>query len=147
MPIFEGYCANEECSRLGRKVEFLLRNHALPNKPCPECKTPVNRVVGLPNVIWSKPLGWYKGETDHGQQSDGHWVCGTDGGGNKYRKFITSRQEQLAHCRENGLSDPMEISRTANLNDKGLEEAGRVHTWDTTPATLVKATTAQDNWL
>jgi len=147
MPIFEGYCATGDCSRKGLTVEFLLKSHTLPNKPCPECHNEVVRVVGLPNVIWSKPLGWYQGETDQGKQSDGHWVCGEDGGGNKYRKFITTRQEQLSYCRENGLADPMEISRTTNLSDRGLEEAGKVNVWDTTPPQLVKKTTVSDNWI
>jgi hypothetical protein len=147
MPIFEGYCNNDTCSRYKRQVEFLLKNHTLPNKPCPECKTPVNRLVGKPNVIWAKPLGWYQGETDRGEKSEGHWVCGEDSGGNKYRKFITTRQEQLAYCRENGICDPMENARTRGLNDRGIDEAGKVHTWDTTPATMVAGIKKDDTWI
>lgn len=147
MPIFEGYCGTDGCERKGRTVEFLLRNHSLPSKPCPACGIPVRRLVGRPNVIWAKPLGWYNGETDNGQQGDGHWVYGEREDGTKYKEYITTRQQQLDYCRANGVIDPLDNDRKRGLDEKGLDEAGKQHTWDTTPATMVAKATKDDNWI
>lgn len=143
MPIFEGYCNNPSCDRHQRKVEMLLRRWDDPNKPCPKCKQLVNRLVGKPSVIWAKPLGWYDGNS-----GEGHMVCGQYPDGTKYNKMITTRQEQLEHCRMNGLADPLEISRHGALDDRGKEEAGQVFTWGSTPPCMAASVSVQDdNWI
>ena len=149
MPIFEGYCNNESCVSYKRQVEFLLKHYTDDNKPCPKCRQTVTRLVGKPNVIWAKPLGWYSGETDNktGQKGDGHWVYETDEQGKKHQTYITSRQEQLDYCRRNGVVDPLENSRTSGLDDRGIDEAGKVNVWGGTPASLSQGMVKEDNWI
>lgn len=117
MPIYEGYCNNHVCSSFGKEFEFLLNHWSAETKPCPECKTTLNRLIGKPNVVWAKPLGWYGGGTE-----EGHMVYGTKDG-EKYTKYITTRQEQLEYCKSEGLKDPLEIDRDRGLNEKGQEQA------------------------
>lgn len=144
MPIFEGYCNTESCSRYKRTVEMLLKHYSLPNKPCPECKNPVNRLVGKPNVVWAKPLGSYQGN-----EGDGHWVHGQHDPNDpttKYQRFITTRQEQLEHCKANGLYDPMEIGRVGAMDDAGQEEGkALINTWSAIPGSLTAS--GGDNWI
>lgn len=118
MPIYEGYCNNKDCSSFGNEYEFLLKHWYDESKPCPCCQVTLNRLVGKPNVVWAKPLGNYGGGKE-----DGHFVYGTDGNGKKYKKYITTRQEQLDYCRSEGLKDPMEIDRDSSLNARGREQA------------------------
>lgn len=122
MPIYEGYCANKECSSFGSEYEFLLKSWKSETKPCPTCKTTLNRLVGKPNVVWAKPLGWYGGGKE-----DGHTVYGTHDDGTKYTKYITSRQEQLEYCKREGLKDPLEIDRDKGLNENGKEQAHKMY--------------------
>lgn len=111
MPVYEGFCKNASCEAVSNKIEFRVKSYDSENPACPTCGHTVHRSVSAPNVIWAKPLGWYQGGT-----GDGHVVYGKTEDGKKYTKHITTRQEQLAYCKANGLYDPMEIQRDSGLD-------------------------------
>lgn len=120
MPVYEGYCQNLDCKSYRKPVEFIVKHWNDKSPDCPSCRVEVHRNIGTPNVIGAKPLGWYDGES-----GDGHMVYGKDGDGKPIQRFITSRQEQLAWCREQGLYDPMDIPRDVGLDDNGKEEQAK----------------------
>lgn len=76
-------------------------------------------------AIWTKNLSEYgdsRKETYHKDiKAGGHWVHRKRSGGGTDEKpiaeFITTRQQQKAYCREEGLLDPNEIGNMEIAKD------------------------------
>jgi len=128
MPVYDGYCSNGSCPSYRDPVEFMVKHWDDKSPGCPTCGVEVFRKIGTPNVVWAKPLGWYQGETGG---SEGHTVYEKTEDGRKIKTQITTRQEQLAYCKRNGLYDPMEIPNDVNLSDSdtGRGEARQRSAW------------------
>lgn len=116
MPLYETFCASEDCSRYG-----VVEEHYFPSfsseMPICQCGNMERKAISRFGAIWTKGISDYcdpsKEYYDKRKSEGGHWVTRTrssrNADGSPEREFITSVQQQRAYCRDEGLIPPDEV--------------------------------------
>jgi hypothetical protein len=127
MPIFELVCRSAPtCPNYG-KVEEVLQHFDAQDPFCPECGIQMKRRISAPHVIWTRPLAAYGDPKKETYEKDlrrgGHWVARKRSGGgtpeNPKFELIRTRQDQIAYCKSEGLSDPTDFSPNVRVSQDG----------------------------
>jgi hypothetical protein len=127
MPLYEHECRNPLCGQHGVVEERYFSRMNPPNPGCSECGRLMDRLVSMSHAIWLKPISDYGDASKEtfwkDKQAGGHWVARKRSGGGTEEKpikeFITSRQQQKAYCREEGMSDPSDFPTKMEVTEDG----------------------------
>lgn len=120
MPVFEHQCVNQACNGYWEIHEAYFRNSEEPRPSCPHCRTQMERLASRFNAAWCQPMSYYNDKSKRGADADGHWGYNRDGS----REYITTRQQQKAFVKRNGLVDPVDSPTNGVMTGKGVSGRG-----------------------
>lgn len=134
MPMYEHFCSQAECPQLGRVIEGLVRHWYDPNPDCEVCGKRMVRLASRFAVVFTKPLNAYNDLSREGAHEEGHWVTRRNTpDGVERQEYITTREQQKAFCRDEGLWDPSDIPPNAVPGAKSWETSGMPGQWASCP--------------
>ena len=111
MPLYLHACKSPQCSVVGVAIEHFFFRSDPPAPACEYCGGPTERRIGLPNVLWTRPLSSYNDPTKENAHEEGHWAWRTHTvSGNPEPVFITNFQEQREFCKSENLRLPGEVN-------------------------------------
>ncbi|MFL6390097.1 MAG: FmdB family zinc ribbon protein [Terriglobales bacterium] len=110
MPLYE-----YQCKKCKHKFEKIQKFSDRPIKKCPECGSPVEKVMHAPNVQF-KGTGWYV--TDYGGKSD---KSKTDGGPEKGSAEKSGSEKKESAAKEDGAKSKDKDSGSKKLEPKKSE--------------------------
>ncbi|MFL6314332.1 MAG: FmdB family zinc ribbon protein [Terriglobales bacterium] len=110
MPLYE-----YQCKKCKHKFEKIQKFSDRPIKKCPECGSPVEKVMHAPNVQF-KGTGWYV--TDYGGKSD---KSKTDGGPEKGGAEKSGSEKKETTAKEDGAKSKDKDSGSKKSEPKKSE--------------------------
>lgn len=145
MPTFEVQCVAPECRACGEVRDTILKSWKEPNPACPVCRNPTQRVMATPpKSIWLGSVSRFGASPDReGYNPDGFWAYRVKSSrnidGSPERCFISTRQEQVAFARDEGLRLPDDMNSNAEIsrNGKTFSTCGVSGQWTGLPSRMV----------
>jgi putative FmdB family regulatory protein len=104
-----------QCKKCKHKFEKIQKFSDRPIKKCPECGSPVEKVMHAPNVQF-KGTGWYV--TDYGGKSD---KSKTDGGPEKGSAEKSGSEKKETTAKEDGAKSKDKDSGSKKVEPKKSE--------------------------
>jgi len=123
MPLYDNVC--HPCRR---KFEWLAKSHESTDPRCPDCDGPTERLVGAPNVIWTKPISEYGNKNAETYQKDlkngGHWTFEKNSdaaqlAGKPLPVFIRNEKDNADYCRREKLINPKDLPSNLKVSAGG----------------------------
>ena len=137
MPLYLHACKSPQCSAVGVAIEHFFFRSDPPAPACEYCGGPTERRIGLPNVLWTRPLSSYNDPTKENAHEEGHWAWRTHTvSGNPEPEYITTFAQQKAFAKAEGLRLPGEVNPNARISADGKkwETSGVKGQWGGMPS-------------
>lgn len=131
MPLFEHCCTVETCEFYCVTVEHFFHSRSAANPPCDKCGGATERMASRFSFPWSGDLSRFNDHNldQHNTTNYGHVAYKTRStrhlDGTPEPVHITTRQEQKAFIKAEGLIDPAEVNHNTKPNEDGKVSSSR----------------------
>jgi hypothetical protein len=142
--VYEFQCQTEACSERGITKDSYVSRFDSPSPPCPVCREQLVRVMLTPpKAIYLGSIGRFGDPSKEGYDPDGFTAyrvnSSRNADGSPEAVRITTRQEQVAFARDEGLRLPDDMNPNAELSKDGkrFSTSGVSGQWSGVPSQLV----------